>query len=79
MSNRTPAVEPLRKLVMHSGITQERVALTMGMDPAAFSRIIRGLRVMPADFEPRLRATLDLLLAAERAADEARRLIMEQE
>ena len=58
------------------GISQERVALAAGYDPTVFSRILRGLRPAPPDFEERVNATLDRLEAAEKAAQEARERVL---
>ena len=53
-------------------LTQERVARAAGYDPTLFSRILRGLRSEPPDFEQRVTVALDRLEPAERAAAEAR-------
>ncbi len=57
-------------------LTQERVALAAGYEPSLFSRILRGLRPEPPDFEARATAALDRLEAAEQAADEARAKVL---
>ena len=63
----------IRDRIALAGTTQERVAQAVGIEPSLFSRILRGLRQPPEGFESRVRAALDRMEAAERAADEARR------
>ena len=58
--------------IRRSSVTQERLALSLGYDPTLFSRILRGLRPMPADFEPRLYEVLDRVERAELAAQTER-------
>ncbi|WP_425153930.1 helix-turn-helix domain-containing protein [Candidatus Palauibacter sp.] len=67
----------IRTRIFELGITQERVARTVGYDPSLFSRILNGLRPTPDGFEERVHATLDRLEAAERAAEKARRRVLE--
>ena len=61
-----------RTRIVDLGITQERLALQLSIDPATLSRYLRGLRPMPEGFAERIASTLDRLEAEERAADEAR-------
>lgn len=63
----------LQKRVARSGVTQERLALTLGIDPTQFSRYIRGLRRPPEGFEEQVSAMLDRLEEAEQAAEQAAR------
>ena len=79
MNTNSDSVQTLREAVVRSTISQERLAITLGYDPAVFSRILRGLRPVPAEFEGRVRDTLRLLEAAERAAEEARRRVLASE
>ena len=58
------------------GLTQERVALALGIDPSLLGRYLRGIRPMPEGFEARINATLDRLEAAERAANAARERVL---
>ena len=58
------------------GLTQERVALALGIDPSLLGRYLRGIRPMSEGFEARLHTTLDRLEAAERAANEARERVL---
>ena len=66
----------LRQSIVLSGVTQERVAVALGIDPAQMSRILRGLRPMPDGFEERVLAALKRLAAAEQAAEEARERVL---
>ena len=60
------------------GISQERVALEIGVDPTLFSRILRGLRPMPEDFEEQVMEALDLLERAEKAGQRARERVLRE-
>ena len=46
-----------------SGATQEELAQHMGIPPSTFSRIIRGLRPPPDDFETQLAAAIGAVSA----------------
>ena len=50
------------------GISQESLAIAMGIDQATMSRILSGKRRMPASFIDRAHATLDRLERAKAAA-----------
>ena len=63
----------LQRRVARSGVTQERLALTLGINPTQFSRYIRGLRRPPDGFEAQVTAMLDRLETAEQAAEQAAR------
>lgn len=65
--------------VRRSQISQDVLAQAVGIERSALSRILRGLRCMPADFEERVTHALDSLEAAEAAAEEARRKVMARE
>ena len=69
----------LRGRIARAGFSQERVAIAAGYSAGLFSRYLRGVRTPPQDFFPRVEAALSRLEAAERAADKARRRILEQE
>ena len=70
------SLEHVRTRIALNGVSQEGVAREAGYEPSLFSRILRGLRPEPDDFEARVTAALDRLEAAERAADEARRRVL---
>lgn len=58
------------------GISQERLAISIGMERSALNRYLRGVRTFPQGFEARIHQALDVLEAAERAADEAREQVL---
>ena len=58
--------------------SQEQIALAAGYEPSLFSRILRGLRREPDDFERRVTAALDRLKRAERAAEKARQRVLKE-
>ena len=66
----------VRNRVTLSSTSQERIAREAGYEPSVFSRILRGLRPEPPDFEPRVTAALDRLERAEKAAQEARQRVL---
>ena len=70
---------PLKTRIIQMGITQERVAVAIGIDPSLLGRYLRGIRPMPANFEARVHAALDRLERAERAAAEARARVLAEE
>ena len=76
-SNRNlKALPHLVERVHRSPISQERLAVHLGIETTQFSRMIRGLRTMPIDLEDRANFALDCLekaeMAAQAAAEEAR-------
>ena len=66
----------IKSRIFQSGVTQEQVARVMSIEASLFSRILRGLRPMPAGFEDGVIAALALLGEAERAAREARESVL---
>ena len=61
-----------------SGLTREAVAVEAGVHPSVMSRVLRGLRRPPKNFNERVNSALDRLVAAEKAADEARARVLAQ-
>ncbi len=61
------------------GVTQQEVAIAMGLERSAITRYLTGVRPMPAGFEERVCAALDRLERAERAAQEARATVLAEE
>ena len=59
------------------GVAQQDVAQQLGISVTSLNLYLNGRRRPPVDFEPRVLAALDLLERAERAADEARRRVLE--
>ena len=70
------SVSPIAHRVATSTVTQEAIAVQVGIDQTAFSRILRGLREPPAGFEDRVYEAIDVLECAEMAAEEARRRVL---
>ena len=80
----TDSMSPLRTRLIQMGLTQERVAVALGIDPSLLGRYLRGIRPMPEGMEARIHAALDEMeeekgvaaeavekLRAERAAQDA--------
>ena len=72
-------ISEIKARLAYTGITQEQLALEMGLERSAINRYRRGVRPMPDGMEARMHAALDRLEAAERAADEARRRVLDGE
>ncbi len=66
----------IKSRIALSGLSQERLALAMGIDQSLLSRILNGRRPPPPDFEAKVNATLDRLEKAEKAAAEARERVL---
>ena len=64
-------VRPIKSRLAYTGITQEQLALVMGLERSAINRYLRGVRPMPAGMEARIHAALDLLEEEKRVAAEA--------
>ena len=62
--------------MLQLGITQERVAVDIGIDPGLLNRYLRGIRPMPEGLEARINAALGLRERAEQAAREARERVL---
>ena len=69
-------MDNLKTRITSFPLSQEQIALKAGYEPSLFSRILRGLRPEPADFERRVTAALDRLEQAEQAADTARQKVL---
>ena len=72
-------ISKLRARIAEIGLTQERVALEMGIDRALLSRYLNGLRTLPPEFEKKVNAALDLLERAEKAGQKARDRVLNEE
>ena len=68
----------LRQRVRASGISQDRLAKSLGMDRSRLSRILSGLARLPDCFAERVYRALDALETADVAADEARRRVLDR-
>ena len=60
------------------GVAHAEVAAHMGLHPSALSAILHGRRRAPKGFDRRITEALDLLEAAERAAERARAEVLAQ-
>ena len=70
----------IKTRIARLGLSQERLARRhLKVDPSLLTRYFRGDRIPPDGFADRLDRILDLLERAERAADEARRKVLEAE
>ena len=72
-NTKSDSLEALRERVRQSPMTQERLAVALGINPGLLSRILRGLRPAPADFESHVLSILRRYETAEKAAEDARR------
>ena len=66
----------LFQVCLERGIRQEQVADAVGIEPSLFSRYLNRRRRPPEDFGPTVKAALDRIEAAERAADETRAKVL---
>ncbi len=71
-------MDNLKTRITSFPLSQEQIALKAGYEPSLFSRILRGLRPEPKDFERRVTAALDRLEQAEQAADKARQRVLKR-
>ena len=53
------------------GVTQQQVAIAMGLERSAITRYLTGVRPMPEGMEARINAALDTLEEEQRVAAEA--------
>ena len=66
----------IKARIFQAGATQEQIAHVMRMESSLFSRILRGLRPMPPNFETDVLAALDRVVAAENAAQQERERVL---
>ena len=71
MDIKSDTIQGLRDRITHSPISQERLALALGVSPAYLSRCLNALRPMPTGMEARVNAALDALEEEKRVAAEA--------
>ena len=57
-------------------VSQQSLAVQIQISQGTLSAYLNGYRKPPRDFEARVMEALDLLAAANRAADEARRQVL---
>ena len=68
---KSDTIQGLRDRITHSPISQERLALALGVSPAYLSRCLNALRPMPTGMEARVNAALDQLEEEQRVEAEA--------
>ena len=61
----------IRGRMAQIGVTQQEVAITMGLERSAITRYLTGVRPMPEGMETRIHAALDALEEEQRVAAEA--------
>ena len=61
----------IRGRMAQIGVTQQEVAITMGLERSAITRYLTGVRPMPEGMEARIHAALDALEEEKRVAAEA--------
>ena len=66
-----PDVRPIKARLAYLGITQEQLALAMGLERSALTRYLREVRPWPEGMEARIHAALDALEEEQRVAAEA--------
>lgn len=73
----THETREIRNRIALAGLTRDAVARRAGIHPSQLSRYLNGAIEPPPSFAARARAAIDILERAERAADEARRRVLE--
>ena len=80
MTVEAEARKKIKGRIAEAGVRRRDVAHAIGYSESMFSLILQGDRTLPLDFDSRVRAAIDRLEAAERAAQEAReRMLAETE
>ena len=68
----------IRARIAAARLTRDAVARQANIHPSQLSRYLNGIVEPPPSFEPRVLAAIDVLECAERAADEARRRVLDE-
>ncbi len=68
----------IKARMVRLGLSQERFARILGIHPSLLTRYFRGDRPPPPDFFEKANAALDLLEAAEKAAQEAKEKVLNE-
>ncbi len=68
----------LRGRLAELGVTQQDLADLLGINPTLLNHILKGRRPPPPDFFEKVNAALDLLEAAEKAAQEAKEKVLNE-
>ena len=66
----------IQRRIALAGLTRDAVAREAAVHPSVLSRVLRGHRPPPPDFEQRVIAAIELLERAEAAAREARARVL---
>lgn len=70
-------MDQIQRMVKGAKVTQEAIAIWLGVDHTAFSRMLRGLRRRPPGFDESVKEAVEVLDAANDAADVARRKVLQ--
>lgn len=70
-------MDQIQRMVKGAKAKQEAIAIWLGFDPTAFSRMLRGLRRRPPGFDESVKEAVEVLDAADDAADVARRKVLQ--
>ena len=76
MTIATEARKKIKGRIAEAGVRRRDVAHAIGYSESMFSLILQGDRTMPLDFDSRVRAAIDRLETADKAAAEARERVL---
>ena len=76
MTVEAKARNKIKGRIAEAGVRRRDVAHAVGYSESMFSLILQGDRTMPLDFDSRVRAAIDRLETAEKAAQEARERVL---
>ena len=76
MTVEAEARKKIKGRIAEAGVRRRDVAHAIGYSESMFSLILQGDRTMPLDFDSRVRAAIDRLETAEKAAQEARERVL---
>ena len=76
MTIEAEARNKIKGRIAEAGVRRRDVAHAIGYSESMFSLILQGDRTMPLDFDSRVRAAIDRLETAEKAAQEARKRVL---
>ena len=76
MTVETEARKKIKGRIAEAGVRRRDVAHAIGYSESMFSLILQGDRTLPLDFDSRVRAAIDRLETAEKAAQEARERVL---
>ena len=76
MTVEAEARKKIKGRIAEAGVRRRDVAHAIGYSESMFSLILQGDRTLPLDFDSRVRAAIDRLETAEKAAQEARERVL---